>query len=171
MMLRPVAARRSPKLAIANRSTMYAAAARSRMVLSHMAQSTSSDGGVLLRSTVSAIMAVSAAQAKNRYTNRSGQPNRVERANIHSVGGLNRMRPRANSPTSRSLRRASCGMALQLVLVSPQLRGHIACGGELAEAGGAAPLPTNPPPEPGCGGKQRNPPSAGPPREHNAQAP
>src|SRR5215468_4425711 len=107
-----------------------------------MAQSTSRGGGVLLCSTVRAIIAVSAAQAQNRYTNRSGQPNRVEPANIHSVGGLNRTKPRANSPTSRSLRRASCGMALQLVLMGPQLRRHIACGGELAEAGDAALLTT-----------------------------
>jgi hypothetical protein len=33
-------------------------------------------------------------------------------------------------------------MALQLVLISPQLRGHVACGGQLAEAGDAALLTT-----------------------------
>ena len=80
-------------------------------MLAHMAQSPSMRGRVRLRSTVSAIIAVSAAQAQNRYTKRNGQPNSVERPNIHSMGGLKRTRPRANSPTSRSLRRASLGMA------------------------------------------------------------
>src|SRR5262250_1981067 len=53
------------------------------MVLAHMAQSPSMCGRVRLRSTVSAIIAVSAAQAQNRYTKRNGQPNSVERPNIH----------------------------------------------------------------------------------------
>jgi len=77
------------------------------MVLAHMAQSTSSDGGVLLRSTVSAIIAVSAAQAQNTYTNRNGQPNMIELANIHSVGGLNEAQskqPDEPIPTTRFLR-------------------------------------------------------------------
>jgi len=82
-------------------------------------------------------MVVSDAQAQNRNTNGSGQPNTVAPANSQSSGGLNRTSPRENNPTSRSLRRASLGMMLQPVLMSPHPSGHIRCSDELAEMSNA----------------------------------
>src|SRR3974390_382669 len=102
-----------------------------------MAQSSSNGDRILRRSTVSATIPVSAAQAQNKYMNSSGQPNSVAPANSHSTGGLNRTRPRAKSPTSRSLRRASRGMTFKPVLMRSQSPRHVGCGDELAEAGDA----------------------------------